>query len=299
MPISAPRTLRVLMVPFCLAIPSFYAFCQEKKATVPAEKKAASGLPLSTVSKTAAPRMLEVSLAGGVQSMTAKGLLFKPSDTAQTIGSQSDLSIKIFPFSKLGQSQIYSMLGFSGRLQFGQTNAADINDGSVGEKVGYYKLKQREMQAGLLVRLALLNNTLTPRVELSPSFRIQQTPEISGPLSKAAVLNYQARGLGTSLGLNYRTKGAFEFDLNALFGTSMQGHSTNISVDEVTSTSVNLQKASLFRISERTSYIFKNFFSCLDISFASFDVTIPQDDIPSRTISQKTTAAAIGVGAFL
>ena len=155
------------------------------------------------------------------------------------------------------------------------------------------------MQAGLLLRLALLENKFFPRIEFSPLFRVSQTPQISGPLSKAALVNYDARGLGTSVGASYRPKGALEFDVNALFGTSMQGHSTNVSVDEVTSTTVNLQKASLYRISERTSYIFKNFFSCLDVSFAAFEVTIPQDDIPARTISQKTTALSLGVGAFL
>ena len=296
------RSVKALPLPLValgVALVSSTAFGQDEKAKLPAEKRTKPALPLITGTKKPAPSTLELSLGGGVQTISSKGLLFNPSDQAQAIGSLSDINLKLYPFSRLGKSPVYSMLGFSGRFLMGQTNAADIKDASVGEKVGSYKLKQQEMQAGIVVRLPLLDNKFTPRLELSPLFRMKQNPEISGPLSKAAVVNFDARGFGSSLGLQYRPKGSFEFDLNALFAGSMQGHSTNMSVDEVTSTSVNLQKASLFRISERTSYVFKNFFSCLDVSFSAFEVTIPQDDIPSRTITQRTTAASVSVGAFL
>lgn len=238
----------------------------------------------------------ELSATAGITAIRAKGLLFNPSDLANAAGTQWNMGAKIFPFSKLGSSVVYSILGFYGRIQRGQTSPADIKDGTVGEKVGSYLLKQQELEAGIVLRLALRENHWVPYFVLSPLFSFKQTPTITGPLSTAAVLNFDAHGLATSLGVFYRSPGAFGFDVNFLYAGSMQGRSTNVSIDEITSTVVTLQKASVLRISERTTYHLKYVFFLADISYSAFDVTIPHDDIPSRNISQKTTGFSLGVG---
>ena len=267
------------------------------KQTVKDSEAGVTSTPNPSLNGARGLESVEFSGAIGLQLTAAKGLLFNQADSIKATGTRWGASLRLFPFTKLGESRLYRSVGIAGYFSRAQTFSADVKDDSVGSKVGSFKLDLQEKSAGLALRLGVADNKFILNAEFLPYFKVAQTPMVSGPLSKAAVINYESKGFGTMAGVEYISSESFTLNVKALFASSLQGSSTNVSVDELSFAKVTLQKASYFRLSEQTKYYFKHIFFSIDLSFSSFDVTIPNDYVPSRSISQRNTAACLGLGA--
>ncbi len=220
-------------------------------------------------------------------------------DSSQTsIENHQGLNFQsqVCPMGWLGKTPVYQMFCLLGG--FSQTTAPKVTiaDASSGENIASYSPKIQNWNMGIMLRMGFSNNKYIPHIKILPSQRFNYLPQLKGPISEAAVLPVNIKGIGIGMGLEIPISPNITTEVNVDSLVAITGQVQHAPIDVLSNSNATIRSGTAYYIWARSKIMWTGVEIFADIGYTSLSIKANNEDVATRTLNLKGVPIKMGMG---